>query len=176
MKRHLFVACLSGAALLAVLVPALPGSAETDAPAAAAAPAVPYPEGFRQWPHVKTGLVTAQSPRFAVAGGFHHIYANGPALAGYESGNFADGSVIVFDRLAVEEGGGGTLKEGQRIVVDVMLRDAAKFAATGGWGFEEFAGGSTTQRNVGPANAKATCFNCHATQKPGTFVISKLRD
>jgi hypothetical protein len=173
MKRHLFVACLSGAALLAVLAPALPGFAETEAPAAA--PAVPYPDGFRQWQHVKTGLVTAQSPAFAVAGGFHHIYANGPALAGYASGNFADGAVIVFDRLAVEEGAGGTLKEGQRIVVDVMLRDAAKFAATGGWGFEEFAGSSTTQRNVG-AKAKATCFNCHAKQKPDNFVVSKLRE
>ena len=173
MKRHLFVACLSGAALLSVLMAALPGSAETEAPATA--PPVPYPEGFRQWPHVKTGLVTAQSPRFAVIGGFHHSYANAPALAGYASGSFADGSVIVFDRLAVEDGGGGALKEGQRIVVDVMLRDAAEYAATGGWGFEEFAGSSTTQRNVA-ANAKTACFNCHATQKPDTFVISKLRD
>lgn len=171
MKRDLIAVSLVVAATLAVFARARPGTAETAPPEA---PAVPYPEGFRLWAHVKTGAVTAQSPRYAVVGGYHHIYANPPALAGYASGTFADGSVLVFDRLAIEETA-GSLKEGQRIVVDVMVKDAAKYAATGGWGFEEFAGSSRTQRNVG-TNAKAACFNCHATQAPASFVISKLRE
>ncbi len=172
MKRDLIAASLVVAATLAVFAQARPGTAETAPPEAAAT--VPYPEGFRLWAHVKTGAVTAQSARFAVVGGYHHIYANPPALAGYASGTFADGSVLVFDRLAIEESA-GNLKEGQRIVVDVMVKDAEKYAATGGWGFEEFAGNSKTQRNVA-ANAKTVCFNCHATQAPGNFVVSKLRE
>jgi len=168
----------AGLVVAVAIVVAVPASSDPpSAPGASAAPvaqAVPYPDGFRRWAHVKTGAVTAANTHFSVIGGFHHIYANPAALAGYASGRFADGSVLVFDRLAIEENA-GTLNEGQRIVVDVMVKDAAKWPATGGWGFEEFAGSSATQRNVG-ANAKATCFDCHATSSPGSFVVSKLRD
>ena len=37
---------------------------------------VPYPEGFRNWTHIKTGYVGKENPGFNINGGFHHIYAN----------------------------------------------------------------------------------------------------
>jgi len=56
----------------------------------------------------------------------------------------------------------------------VMHRDAKKFAATGGWGYEGFKGDSKAERAVG-ANALAACHTCHTAQKDRGFVFSKLR-
>ncbi len=56
-----------------------------------------------------------------------------------------------------------------------MQRDAKKFAATGGWGFEGFTGGDPKQRAVG-ANAKTACFDCHAPQKDTGYVFSTWRE
>ena len=50
--------------------------------------AVPYPDGYRGWFHVKTQIATEKHARFASIGGIHHIYANGAGLKGYESGTF----------------------------------------------------------------------------------------
>jgi len=38
-------------------------------------------------------------PLHAAFGGLHHLYANATALAGYRSGRFDDGAVIVFGLL-----------------------------------------------------------------------------
>lgn len=56
-----------------------------------------------------------------------------------------------------------------------MERDTVKYAATGGWGFEGFAGGDATQRAVG-AEAKTKCFDCHQTDAGADFVFSELRE
>lgn len=37
---------------------------------------VPYPEGYREWMHVKSALITPQSRSFKRFGDLHHIYAN----------------------------------------------------------------------------------------------------
>jgi cytochrome c553 len=67
-----------------------------------------------------------------------------------------------------------TVTEGARKVVGVMHRDATRFAATGGWGFEGFAGDSRTQRVVG-ANAATACFACHQAKRDRDYVFSAYR-
>ena len=106
-------------------------------------------------------------------GGIHHLYANEKALAGYRSGKFPDGAVIVFDLLEANAAD-HAVTEGKRKVVGVMQRDAKRYAATGGWGFEGFAGDSTTQRVVG-GNAATACYGCHTSQKDREFVFSSYR-
>lgn len=127
----------------------------------------PFPEGYRKWTHIKTGLVGPQSPAFKTTGGYHHIYGNDKAMEGYASGNFPDGSIIVFDVLETIEKNGSTL-EGNRRHVDVMYKDVTKFAATGGWWFEEFK--DKTQR-VLDTESRKNCSNCHANQKNGVFSV-----
>src|SRR5690606_4123903 len=134
---------------------------------------VPYPDGYRQWQHVKSMVIREGHPLYAAFGGIHHIYANEAALEGYRTGVFRDGAVIAFDLLeAVEDG--GAIVEGERKVLGVMHKDAAKFAATGGWGFEGFAGGRPGERAVG-ANGAAACFACHQAQAGPDFVFSEYR-
>lgn len=134
---------------------------------------VVYPSGYRQWTHVKSALVGPQSPIFARYGGLHHIYANDKALEGYRTGQFQDGSVIVFDLLEVRESTGVTA-EGTRRFIDVMAKDSKRFAETGGWGFEEFKGDSQSER-VLTAEAKSGCYKCHAQKKDQGFVFSAFR-
>ena len=134
-------------------------------------PEVAYPEGYRMWAHIKTGLIGPSNPGFKFAGGFHHIYANAKAMQGYTSGYFAEGAVLVFDVLDAKEQQGET-QESNRNHVDVMVKDSLKYATTGGWGYEEFKGDSHTERLLTPV-MKTQCFTCHST-KPD-FVFSEFR-
>jgi hypothetical protein len=135
---------------------------------------VPYPENYRTWTHVKSMAILPGHPLHEGFGGLHHIYANAKAMAGYRSGTFRNGSVIVFDLLEADTGG-NALAGGARKIVGVMHRDAKRYAATGGWGFEGFAAGDPTRRAVG-ANAKTACFDCHAPLKQTGYVFSTWRE
>jgi hypothetical protein len=133
---------------------------------------VPYPEGYRKWTHIKTGLIGPTHPGFTFSGGFHHIYGNTKAMEGYVSGQFPEGSVLVFDVIEAIEKDGSTT-QGTRRHVDVMVKDSAKFNSTGGWGYEEFKGDSKTER-VLTEPVRSQCFKCHTSQKD--FVFSDWRE
>lgn len=137
---------------------------------------VPYPEGYRDWRHVKSMVIAQGHPLFDAFGGIHHIYANDLALKGYASGRFADGSIIVFDLLEAHTKDNATT-EGGRKVLGVMHKDGKRWPATGGWGFEGFKGDSRTDRAVGAVGAVATtaCFTCHTSQQNRDYVFSSLR-
>jgi hypothetical protein len=142
--------------------------------AAAADPApVPYPKGYRDWHHVKSMVINPGHSLYDAFGGIHHLYANKAAIKGYQTGKWPDGAVITFDLLDAKSAD-NTVTEGKRKVLGVMYRDAKKYAATGGWGYEGFKGDSMTERAVG-ANAASACHQCHTAQKDSGFVFSTLR-
>jgi len=134
---------------------------------------VPYPEGFRNWTHVKTAIIEKGNSAFAHWGGFHHIYGNPKAIDGYQTGKFEDGSIIVFDVIEALSKD-SMVTEGRRKLIDVMVKDSRKYKTTGGWGYEEFPGDSKTERSIGALSVTA-CYNCHAQQKINDNVFSKLR-
>jgi hypothetical protein len=143
-------------------------------PAIAADLQVPYPAGYRDWHHVKSMVIDKGHPLYEAFGGIHHLYANPKAVAGYKSGKFPDGAVIVFDLLEAKSAD-SAVTEGARKVVGVMHKNAKKYAATGGWGFEGFGGGDKANRVVRD-NAASACFACHEPQKSQDYVFSRLRD
>jgi len=133
---------------------------------------VDYPEGYRQWAHVKSMVLQAGHPFYDTVGGIHHIYANTKALAAMKAGKpHPDGAVIVFDLLEAKSEN-NAIAEGSRKVVNVMQKNSKKFAATGGWGFEGFKG-DTKERVV--MDAKSACFDCHAGRKAQDYVFSTYR-
>lgn len=134
---------------------------------------VPYPNGYRDWHHVKSMVISPGHALHEAFGGIHHLYANKKALNGYAKGKFPNGSVIVFDLLEANDGG-NALVEGKRKVVGVMHKDSKRYAATEGWGFEGFKGDSKIDRAVG-ANAASVCFSCHEPQSKRDYVFSNLR-
>ena len=137
-----------------------------------AAAQVPYPEGYRNWTHVKSMVINPGHALYDAFGGMHHIYANPKAIKGYRKGKFPDGAVIVFDLLTANTDG-NAVQEGARKVVGVMVKRSGQYKQTGGWGFEGFKG-DTRERAVGE-NAATACFQCHTAQKDKDFVFSQWR-
>lgn len=142
------------------------------APAALAADAkLAYPEGFRDWHHVKSMVLNKGHPLYEAVGGMHHIYANKKALTGYKAGKFGDGATIVFDLFeAIDKD--NAISEGKRKAVVVMHKDAKRFKATDGWGYEVFA----DRKGTLDAKGQADCHACHTQQKAKDFVFSAPRD
>jgi hypothetical protein len=153
--------------LVAVLAPFAVTAFADDA-------SVPYPEGYRDWHHVKSMVIEEGHALYEAFGGIHHIYANDKALEGYRAGKFPDGAVIVFDLLDAIHAD-NAVTEGERKVAGVMHKNAGKYADTGGWGFEGFSGGDPAQPVVGDQAASA-CFACHQPMKERDYVFSALRD
>lgn len=144
---------------------------QTSAPVTAK-PAVPYPEGYRSWTHVKSTVVGPANPRYKTIGGFQHIYANAKAMIGYETGDFPEGSTIAFDWLTMNKKN-GIISEGSRRQLDVMMKDSVKFAATGGWGFQRFVGNSKTKLALKPTPHQ--CFACHQRRGKEGLVLSRYK-
>ncbi len=133
---------------------------------------VEYPRDYRKWFHVKSTLIGSQHASFSTNGGIHHFYANQPALEGYKTGKFPDGSVLIDDLLEFTDNA-GVSTEGARRRVAVMVKDASRFSATGGWGFEVFRSDNDTPTLK--ADGKAACFACHSKQKDHDSVFSLIR-
>jgi len=134
---------------------------------------VPYPESFRDWRHVKSMIIEAGHPLATPFKGIHHVYANDKAMSGLRDGHYPDGAVLVFDLLDYVQAD-NTLQEAERKLVGVMHKDAAKYAATGGWGFEGFAGNSKTQRLTNDGGL--SCYGCHVPKRSTDYVYSTLRE
>lgn len=161
MKRTRITALFNVAALL---IPLSAGAEDTAT--------VAYPDGYRDWRHVKTMIINPGHALYESFGGIHQLYANALAVQGYRDGRFPDGAVIAFD-LAETVDRDHAITAGARKVLGVMHKDSARYAATGGWGFEGFAGGDKLRPTVG-GKAATACFECHTTEKAHDYVFSRL--
>lgn len=133
---------------------------------------IPYPEGYRNWFHVKTMLIEPGHQLENPFQGIHHVYANSKAVEGLKTGTYLDGAVLVFDLMNYSEKD-LTIQEAGRKLVGIMYKNSKTYSATGGWGFEGFAGDSRTERLV--KDGGHSCFACHATEKKTDFVFSRMR-
>jgi hypothetical protein len=155
-----------------VLLSAAMGSALALRPSASVTAPVAYPEGYRNWAHVKSAVISPAHKNFAHMGGFQHVYANTEAMVGYRTRKFPEGSVVVVDWLEMRDVAGAFV-EGTRRQIDVMVRDSLRFASSGGWGFQRFAKDSKTELAATPTPQQ--CFACHDNLKSDGLVLSSYR-
>ena len=134
---------------------------------------VPYPEGYRNWTHVKTLTLYEKHPLYKDFGGIHHVYVNSIGReAMLKKSVFPDGTILVFDLLEsikTDEVGA----EGNRKALAVMYKNSMAFQETKGWGFEAFKG-MTKERLVNGNHA--SCFGCHANQTETDYTFSEYRN
>ena len=107
------------------------------------------------------------------------ILGNDVAIKAYREGKlpFPDGTIIArlaWNYVPLEESEkafgrlqsfvAGAPKNG----VQFMVKDAKKYASTGGWGFAQFNDGKPADES-----AHKTCFPCHATVRARDFVFNR---
>jgi len=126
---------------------------------------VKIPDGHRHWELIAPSQSTNE---------LKGIHGNGTAMKAYRDGTlpFPDGSILVKLSWKREplDGFDGAFIPGPATMVQVMVKDSKKYAATGGWGFGRFVDG----KPVDEAQHK-TCFACHSkneTVKRHDFVFT----
>ncbi|QVL31788.1 cytochrome P460 family protein [Telmatocola sphagniphila] len=115
---------------------------------------IKIPEGYRQWELISV----ASNPQ---KDELKSIFGDKLAMKAYRDGTlpFPDGSTLVKLTWKREplDGFEGAFVPGSTTMVQVMVKDAKKFATTGGWGFGRFIDGKPADE----AQHKS-CFGCHS--------------
>jgi hypothetical protein len=128
------------------------------------------PTGYRHWFHVNTMVVDKASPLFAVLGGMHNVHVNSVGEAALKKGGpYPNGTMFLTDLhdFAVVD---GAYVEGALKGLALMEKDSKKYASTGGWGFQFWAGGDPKKPIV--TDAVKQCFECHQPKKAQDYVYS----
>lgn len=131
---------------------------------------VALPRDYRQWELVAPAEEAAPLDELRV------VLANPAAMAAYRSGKrpFPDGSVLVklaWKRKQSADFATATVP-GQATTVQVMVKDAKRYAQSGGWGYGRFVGGVPTDEAQ-----HRTCFSCHAERVADRdFVFTRLAE
>lgn len=145
----LLLAC-AASGLLVAAAQAVDGSGKPAAPIYG----VTVPDGYRDWRLIAPALEDAPLNELRA------VVGNDQAVTAYRAGTlpFPDGTVLVklaWARMPSAEFESATVP-GRATTVQVMVKDAKRYAATGGWGFGRFIDG----KPVDEAQHQ-TCFACH---------------
>lgn len=131
------------------------------------------PPGYRDWKLISVAREEGDLDDIRA------ILGNEVAIKAYREGKlpFPDGSIIVrlaWSYLSSDENNeafgraqsfvAGAPKNG----VQFMVKDTAKYAATGGWGYGEFNDGKPSD-----VATLTSCFSCHEAFKRRDFIFTK---
>ena len=138
--------------------------------AAESADNLKLPASYRNWYHVNTMVIDKGSPLFEAMGGMHNVYINSTGETALKKGEpYPDKTVLLVDlhEFTISD---GSYLEGARKATAIMLKDKKKYASTGGWGFQAWAGGDRTKPLV--TDPTKQCFECHQAKKNQDYVYS----
>ena len=151
---------LLSAALVVAMSPFAAESADDPKP----------PTGYRNWFHVNTMIVDKGSPLFEALGGMHNVHINAVGEAALKKGGpYPDKTIFATD-LHEFTFSDGSYVEGPQKALAIMVKDKKKYASTGGWGFQAWAGGDPKKPLV--TDPTKQCFECHQPKKDQDYVYS----
>jgi len=102
--------------------------------------ALKIPGDFKHWHLVHSKLITKDDNTFGLIAGPHLIYVNAAGLDRVKRGGstpYPDGTRFTDD---VRDHQGATPR-----AIALMVKDSRKYASTGGWRFQAWAGGDSTK-------------------------------
>jgi hypothetical protein len=131
------------------------------------------PAGYRDWRLISVAHEAGE------LNDIRAILGNDKAIKAYRAGKlpFPDGTIIAriaWDFVASEENNKSFGREQSFVAgrpkngVQFMVKDAKKYAATGGWGYGHFDDGKPADDTV-----MNTCFPCHEFVKARDFVFTR---
>ena len=133
---------------------------------------ITLPPGYREW------KVISVAHEAGKLNDLRAILGNDIAYKAARDGQlpYPDGSIVArlawgYERLPESEQAFGQAQSfvaGAPTNVQFMVKDAAKYAATGGWGFAQFDNGKPASEAVHNA-----CFACHAIAKGRDLVFNR---
>jgi Cytochrome P460 len=131
------------------------------------------PAGYRDWKLISVAHEEGNLNSFAA------VLGNEVAIKAYRDGKlpFPDGAIIAalhYMHVSSEEnnkvfGRAQSFVPGTPTNIQFMVKDAKKYAATGGWGFGHFNNDGTLGDDV----MMKTCFPCHAQTKSSDFIFTR---
>jgi len=156
----------AGLVALALIVP-VPGHADGQS--------APYvtdiPRGYRDWQWISSAHEAGNLNSLGA------VLGNDVAIKAFRAGKlpFPDGTIIAalhYRNIPSEEnnavfGQAQSFVPGAPTNIQLMVKDSAKYAATGGWGFGHFADGKP-----GDATFMKSCFPCHEKTKATDLVFT----
>jgi hypothetical protein len=166
------IACLLGAVVaLSGVIVYMAHASERDDGGAAPIFGVKLPPGYRDWKLISVAHEAGN------LNDLRAVLGNDVAIKAYREDKmpFPDGTIIVrlaWSYLPSEEnnkvfGRDQSFVAGSPTNVQVMVKDSAKYAATGGWGFAQFKDGKPADEAL-----LKTCFPCHLPIKARDFVFT----
>ena len=129
---------------------------------------------FKHWYLVHSTLITKDDNKLGLKAGVHLIYVNAAGLDCLKLGGstpYPDGTMFSDDVRDYSELDGVYVQGATRKAITLMVKDSKKYASTGGWGFQAWAGGDSTKPIA--TDPVQQCFNCHVPQKAQDFTFSK---
>jgi hypothetical protein len=170
MKHFTFF--LAGVAMMAGIVAlvATPRGHADEAPAPTSVTEIP--NGYRDWRLISVAHEEGNLHSFAA------VLGNDVAINAYREGKlpFPDGTIIAalhYHHVPSEEnnkvfGQAQSFVPGSPTNIQFMVKDSAKYAATGGWGFGHFQNGKP-----GDAAFMKSCFPCHEKATTSDLVFTR---
>jgi hypothetical protein len=106
--------------------------------------------------------------------GVHLIYVNAAGLDRLKRGGstpYPDGTMFSDDVRDYSAADGVYVQGATRKAITLMVKNSKKYASTGGWGFQAWAGGDPTKPIA--TDSVKQCFNCRVPQKAQDYTFSK---
>jgi len=177
MKRTVF-ALVAIAALTGVAAYMPPASGQGDGEAAPIY-GIKIPEGYRDWRLISVNHLAGGSVKQVRA-----QLGNDIAIKAFQEGKlpFPDGAIIAAlhwneslsnenNKVLADGFPGAGLESfvaGSAVNVQFMVKNAEKYAASGGWGYADFTNGKP-----GNEALHKTCFPCHEPAKDRDYVFTR---
>jgi len=141
-----------------------PPPAAADAPAYTSDGRLRWPEGYREWVFLASGLdmsyTSSAAPKHSM---FNNVFVNPSAYRIYmKTGTWPDGTMFMLENRGAE-GNHSISVRGQTQSTDLMGTELhVKDSAHGGWAFYDFEEENRNAKGSAPAIPKvATCYSCH---------------
>src|SRR5207253_6423981 len=112
-----------------------------------------------------SSLITKYYNKLVQNAGVHMIYVNSAGLDRLKRGGstpYPDGTMFSDDVRDYSAADGVYVQGATRKAITLMVKDSKKYASTGGWGFQAWAGGDPTKRIAN--DSEKQWFNCHVPQ------------